>query len=239
MTMRDIQAALAARGYRTGPIDGIFGPQTAAALRAFQADSGLPVDGIAGPMTQERLGFLNAASAFDDPGLVWFQEARRLLGTKERPGAGSNPIILDWADDLDAHYPGDDVPWCGLFAAHCIAATLRDEPLPAGLLRARAYERFGIPTAPMPGAIMVFWREVAGGPRGAASPFGHVGFYAGEDQATGDFRILGGNQSDSVSLAWIARERLVTARWPATVPARPAAAVHVVSRDDALSWREA
>ena len=95
MTMRDIQATLAALGYRTGPIDGIFGPQTAAAVRAFQADSGLPVDGIAGPMTQARLGFADGVPAFDDPGLVWFQEARRLLGTKERPGAGSNPIILD------------------------------------------------------------------------------------------------------------------------------------------------
>lgn len=231
--MKDIQIALAALGYRTGPIDGIFGPQTAAAIRAFQSDNGLPVDGVAGPATLAKLGDTGAMSPFDDPALVWFQEARRLLGTKERPGAGSNPIILEWADDLDLRYPGDDVPWCGLFVAHCIAATLRDEPLPGDMLRARAYRRFGIPTEPGPGAIMVFWR----GDRDGA--LGHVGFYAGEDKVTGDYRILGGNQSDSVSFAWLSRERLLGARWPASVPARVGEPVYVASRDETLSWREA
>jgi peptidoglycan hydrolase-like protein with peptidoglycan-binding domain len=41
----DVQAALARRGYYGGPVDGDIGPQSRAAIRAFQVDRGLPVTG--------------------------------------------------------------------------------------------------------------------------------------------------------------------------------------------------
>ena len=41
-----IQRALARLGYDPGPADGISGPRTRAAIRAFQAAAGLPVDGL-------------------------------------------------------------------------------------------------------------------------------------------------------------------------------------------------
>lgn len=53
--MREIQAALAMRGYYRGMIDGLYGPQTRAAIEAFQRDNGLHVDGIAGPITKAVL----------------------------------------------------------------------------------------------------------------------------------------------------------------------------------------
>lgn len=37
-------------------IDGIFGPVTDAAVRAFQLEQQITVDGIIGPVTWERLG---------------------------------------------------------------------------------------------------------------------------------------------------------------------------------------
>lgn len=46
-TVRFVQQELAARGYYTGAIDGIVGPRTRAAVRAYEADSGLPVTGNA------------------------------------------------------------------------------------------------------------------------------------------------------------------------------------------------
>ena len=50
-----LQRRLAAAGFAPGPVDGVFGPRTAAALRAFQAANGLPVTGIADAPTRARL----------------------------------------------------------------------------------------------------------------------------------------------------------------------------------------
>lgn len=46
-----IQSLLNRIGYNAGPVDGIFGPQTQAAVIAFQRDNGLVPDGIVGPAT--------------------------------------------------------------------------------------------------------------------------------------------------------------------------------------------
>ena len=43
--VRDIQTALNTRGYDAGPADGVAGPRTRAAIRAYQRDNGLTVDG--------------------------------------------------------------------------------------------------------------------------------------------------------------------------------------------------
>jgi hypothetical protein len=42
---RAVQAALAWRGYYSGRIDGVMGPETRSAIRSFQAHQGLPVTG--------------------------------------------------------------------------------------------------------------------------------------------------------------------------------------------------
>jgi uncharacterized protein (TIGR02594 family) len=227
----EIQKALAGLGLKPGPLDGIWGRQTIAAVKLFQSKSGLTPDGIFGPLTLKALfPGQKPTGGLKRSDLVWFKEAQRLIGTRENPAKGSNPTILDWASDIDVIYDSDDIPWCGLFVGHCIGATLESEPLPSGLLSARSWSRFGIATSPTPGAVMVFWRKSIQG------TLGHVGFYAGEDETA--YRILGGNQSDSVSLAWISKQRLLAARWPSSVPPTAAEEV-VVGRKDTLSWDEA
>lgn len=53
--VKDLQAKLKALGYDCGPVDGIFGPKTKAAVLAFQANSGLARDGVVGPLTWGKL----------------------------------------------------------------------------------------------------------------------------------------------------------------------------------------
>jgi len=53
--IRQVQDALAMAGMSPGPIDGIYGPNTQKAVKAFQAANGLGVDGIVGPDTTRAL----------------------------------------------------------------------------------------------------------------------------------------------------------------------------------------
>lgn len=53
--VRELQNELRKDGFNPGPVDGIFGAKTTAAVRAFQAKKGLVVDGIVGPKTWAAL----------------------------------------------------------------------------------------------------------------------------------------------------------------------------------------
>ena len=52
---RAVQLVLVSYGY-TIKVDGVYGPQTVRAVKAWQMANGLEVDGIAGPITQGSLG---------------------------------------------------------------------------------------------------------------------------------------------------------------------------------------
>lgn len=80
------------------------------------------------------------------------------MGTKEVLGDNNNPVIMDWAKDLDINYTGDGIPWCGLFVVHCVGATLQQEVLTGNPLPCTQWEKFGVTTNPRFGAVMVFWR---------------------------------------------------------------------------------
>jgi N-acetylmuramoyl-L-alanine amidase len=53
--VRQIQQQLRAQGVDPGPLDGIYGPKTAAAVYSFQMRNGLVADGEAGPTTRAAL----------------------------------------------------------------------------------------------------------------------------------------------------------------------------------------
>jgi hypothetical protein len=94
----------------------------------------------------------------------------------------------------------------------CIRMGLPDEPLLGALCTnpywARNWLLFGQETKPVTGATLIFERGSGG----------HVGFAVGQDDA--HFYVLGGNQSDAVTIARITKSRLLGARWPATYPPR-------------------
>jgi peptidoglycan hydrolase-like protein with peptidoglycan-binding domain len=57
-TVAALQVALQAKGLYLGPIDGLAGGMTRAAVRDLQAQRGLKVDGVFGPATRRALGRL-------------------------------------------------------------------------------------------------------------------------------------------------------------------------------------
>jgi uncharacterized protein (TIGR02594 family) len=155
-----------------------------------------------------------------DPGVPRIiHEAVELYGTLENTGSGNNPVILGWADELEAsigsyfrQYTADAIPWCGLFAAIvCHRAGWTDQ-LPKTPLWAQSWATFG-DKSPRPslGDVMVFKRQ--GG--------GHVAFYVGED--ANSWHILGGNQSDMVNISRRAKSQGVFAcrrpNWRVAEPA--------------------
>jgi N-acetylmuramoyl-L-alanine amidase len=61
-----LQERMVTLGVHAGPVDGIFGPATAASLRELQRGLGLPAEGICGPPTFEALGALGRSVASGD-----------------------------------------------------------------------------------------------------------------------------------------------------------------------------
>ncbi|MCW2107160.1 UNVERIFIED_ORG: uncharacterized protein (TIGR02594 family) [Rahnella aquatilis] len=232
MKTDDIQKRLSDIGFDPGPVDGFYGIKTIDAIKKFQSKNGLMVDGIPGPQTIAKLFHSDQIHDFEGVSridLVWLNEAIRLFGVTEKPGPGSNVEILDWANDLSLPYHDDDIPWCGLFVAHCINATLPNESLPSNPLKARNWLRFGIKTAPTLGAVMVFWRGDIEGEKG------HIGFYTGENDNS--YRIIGGNQNDKVCFSYISKSRLLGSYWPSIIMLPEINKVKLAN-DQKLSWDE-
>ena len=135
----------------------------------------------------------------------WMDTAIALLGLKEDTSSKSNQKILKWAElvaeGVDVDYTTDSIPWCGLFVAFCMqdnGLEIVDQPL-----WARNWNKAGSKLSePAHGAIMTFARGTGG----------HVGFYVSEDASY--YHILGGNQSDSVSITKVAKGRCLGYRWP-------------------------
>lgn len=157
------------------------------------------------------------------------------LGVQEVVGKGSNKTIIAWRDELNlagvkiTDYTDDDIPWCGLFVAVCTyrriksAAEVVKDPL-----WARNWTKYGVksPLASL-GDVLVFVRN--GG--------GHVGFYIAEDKTT--FHVLGGNQSNRVSITRIAKDRCVAVRRPAYQHAPASVKPYFVTASGKVSSNEA
>jgi len=210
---KDIQAALIQAGYSCGKAgaDGVWGRDSIAACKRFQAAKGLLVDGIPGRDTLTALfppKKATKAAQIDDSELPlpWYGEARRWLGKHEVKD------FEDLTEFMDETGIGDirKEAWCGAYVDACMSRTLPDEPLPNNPRGARNWALVGREVDPQIGAILVFWREKKSGWKG------HVGFMAGEDAS--HYHVLGGNQSNAVSVARVPKERFLNARWPTTAP---------------------
>lgn len=207
-----MQGQLKSAGFNPGTIDGIWGRRTAYALEGFQRANGLPLTAQADALTVRTLRSVSADVEVPKQDLYsrypWTALALRKKGLRE----GRDNAELRSFLKSDGKTLGDPakLPWCGDFVETCIAVSLPREPLPVNPYLARNWQNFGKQSEPGFGTVLVFWRTSK-----TKSTNGHVGFYVGEDAA--HFYVLGGNQSNSVSIAKLDKGRLLSARAPTTV----------------------
>lgn len=159
--------------------------------------------------------------------MKWMDIARSYLGMKEIAGPHHNPKIVGlWKT---ARVPGvndDDTPWCAAFVSAVLELA---EIQSARTGWARSYLKWGTKIgAPAVGCVVVFER----GPNA-----GHVGFVVGRDQS-GNLMVLGGNQSNAVTVAPFSRARVLGYRWPAGSDPDNFA-LPIVTSDGRLSRNEA
>lgn len=100
------------------------------------------------------------------------------------------------------------LPWCGDGADTAISIALPKEPRKGDLGKnpywALNWLYFGEKVGEVFGAVGIFKRD--GG--------GHVGFVIGQNST--HYAVLGANQGDKVSIAYIEKRRCVGLRWPIT-----------------------
>ena len=139
---------------------------------------------------------------------AWLKEVERRKGLHE---VRDKKVLMTWLRS-DGRTLGDPskLPWCGDLVETAIRTTLPKEIVPANPYLARNWLKWGTPVKPCLGAVLVF----DGGKR--PPPSGHVGFYVGEDAT--HYHVLGGNQSNAITVMRLAKSRLLGARWPLTAP---------------------
>ena len=140
--------------------------------------------------------------------LPWIVEGKSVFGLHE---TRDNQKLKAWLRS-DGKTLGDPkaLPWCGDYTETAVKNSLPDEPFTGALGKnpywARNWLQFGKECPPNYGAVVVFSRGKGG----------HVGFVVGEDGE--DYYVLGGNQSNMVSITRISKDRLLGFRWPLTYP---------------------
>lgn len=135
----------------------------------------------------------------------WLKSAFKDLGLKEIPGPKDNPKIVGMFAKVGHSWVKDDeTAWCAAFVGSHLEGTGYRS---TRSLMARSYLKFGKKTLPKRGAIMVI-------PRGRSDVYGHVAFVLGVEN--GRVYYLGGNQSNSVSIASSPADKVLGYRWPET-----------------------
>ncbi|SHE79814.1 TIGR02594 family protein [Loktanella atrilutea] len=219
-SIKAIQARLNEIGFGPLLVDGLQGPRTDAAVTAFKASVGLWPRPYVGPLTWAAL---NKAP---DSNIPWLAEAIKVKGLHE---ARDLTQLRRWFDKSVSWIDPREIPWCGAFVATCHRLASPGIAIPDNPLGARNWGTFGVPCAPTLGATLTFSRP-------GSSWSGHVGFYWGEDSTA--FHVLGGNQSNAVTVTRVAKTRFLESRWPAGAP-NPKTRVLLTTSGAPLSANEA
>ena len=97
--VRQLQTALAQQGFQVGEIDGDFGPNTAAAVSAFQSAHGLPATGVADEATQQALAGVHVGGPTLKPDDVLRHVFETLLAHRPPSAPSPTPVTQPRAAD--------------------------------------------------------------------------------------------------------------------------------------------
>ena len=121
--VKGLQQDLATLGYYTATVDGVYGPDTVAAIKALQASAGLPETGVVDPATEAAL-----ASQLAAKGTQQSLNIAALQGALTATGDYSGPIDGKWTpaveQALSAFQQSQNLPANGKLDAATLAALL-------------------------------------------------------------------------------------------------------------------
>ncbi|HUY69176.1 MAG TPA: peptidoglycan-binding domain-containing protein [Alphaproteobacteria bacterium] len=147
--VRTAQACLIALGYNTGPVDGLMGPKTRAALRHFQKDHHLRADGrltqkVYGAVVNDAAGTKTAAAVPPSPPPDFFATHPSFNGYFSPDYA--NPVMLGSPQGIDTRYGHIEIGESGSGATRQYTVTLDGASLltadgqPSPILISKVYQ---------------------------------------------------------------------------------------------------
>jgi outer membrane protein OmpA-like peptidoglycan-associated protein len=136
-----VQTCLLHLDYPPGPVDGVNGEKTKAAVKAFQADQGQDEDGIAGPLTrkalyteyQKRFETEIPADAFMDPAFLAVGEKHPVVETDDACEANRRVTFFLFKAKRLPPLPGchdDQGEWYAKIAKECECGDPQITPTP-------------------------------------------------------------------------------------------------------------
>lgn len=192
-----IQVELKQVNLYTGKIDGLWGVKSQTAYNQYKQQKTVPY-------------YLNL---HDDQDYQWNKDRvpdwfiiawdERLNQVHELPGNQHHPDIIKYGTSVDLHVTTDEVPWCSSFVNWCISQTNRTTTKSA---LARSWLSYGFHSEIRLGSVVIF-------KRGKSSIFGHVGFAMYHEKEFNRIHVLGGNQSDAVTVQAYSESDLLDCRW--------------------------
>ena len=133
-----------------------------------------------------------------------YAAASEELGVEELSGGQHNPRVLAYHAATNSGAKVDEEAWCAAFVSFILESLKLKSTKSAW---SRSYSSWGVRLEkPELGCVVVFTRPEAGPTKG------HVAFFVSEDAEK--VYVLGGNQSNKVSIAGYPKSRLLAYRGP-------------------------